>query len=218
MEGLPMVKKISFILAFFLLAPNAFSENAKTYISKGKEWAKMGDYKKAIKEYNEALVLEPDNVEAHLFLGLAYADSGNLDRAVTHAQRASQIQPSYTSFYNLGLVHAARDDAPAALQAFEEALRFNPKSFIAEYQKGLAHNEMRDYEKASVAFQRSLELNPRFGDARLALGAALYQKGDKADASRQVAELRKAKRKDLADALEAWLKEKEAPKKLSTKP
>ncbi len=204
---------IPLIFAFFIFIPAAFSETVESYLAKGKESAKAGDYKKAIREYNEALVLEPNNLEAHLFLGLVYAETDDLDQALAYGQKASQLEPSYVAFYNLGLIHAARKEAALSLGAFEEALRFNPKSFTAEYQKGLVLMDMKDNEKAAQAFRKSLELNPQFGDARLALGALSYEKGDKWGASKQIAELRKAHRQDLAKGLEDWVKEKEAEKK-----
>ena len=67
-------------------------------------------------------------------------------------------------------------------------------------------------KEAVAAYQKSVELNRAFPEAHLGLGSATYWNGDKAAAMAEVEALRELKRKDEADALESWIKDKEAKK------
>ena len=207
-----MLKKmiILSLLCYLTLIPLSFAEEAQTYISKGNALAKEKKYEEAIKEYEEALKLEPKNIKAYLSLGLIYANSGDLSKALHYAEKASQIDPSYTSFYNLGLIYATKKEPSKAVESFERALAINPTSYLAEYQRGLAYASQEDYDKAIECYNHVIELNPYFDNARLALTGALIKKGDKNSALLQVEELRKMKKDTLAEALKQRIDEKES--------
>ncbi len=204
-----MLKKlIAFIFSYLLVMSIASADEAQNHLSKGNELAKAKKYDEAVIEYDEVLKADPKNVTAALLLGLTYANLGKLDQAIQYTSKASKWNPSYTPFYNLGLIHAANNEPDKAIRSFDQALTFNPKSFMAEYQKGLVYASQQAYSKAAESYQRAIELNPQFNEAHLALAGVSYKQGDKAAALAQVEELRKLKKDNLAKALDEWINEK----------
>lgn len=212
MKGLSLFKKL--ILLFLLLSiPSlATAESVQNYIVKGNQRVKEHRYEEAIKQYEEALKIEPKNHSVHLVLGLSYAQTGNLEKALQHAKKAAESAPSFAAFYNLGLIHAKKNEAKKAIESFDQALKFSPGSYLAEYQKGMVQASEKRYGEAVKSFQRAIQSHPRFADAYVSLGGAYYHSGDKAAALKQVKELRKLKEEEKAVGLERWIEEKESGK------
>lgn len=180
--------------------------NANDYIANGNKLANIKQYTEAIEQYQKALKIDPKNKRAPLLISLCYAESGDLDKALSYAQLNSKNDPSYISFYNLGLICSARKESDKALEAFDQALALDPKSFDAEYQKGLAYAELKKYDQAILSYQKALTLNPSLDKARLALFGAFLDLGDRNSALTQIEEFRKMKKISIAQALEIRMK------------
>ena len=67
---------------------------------------------KAIEQYQIALRLNPNYVEAHNGLGVAYDNKGlTVDKAIVHYQIALRINPNYAETYNnLGIAYYNKED------------------------------------------------------------------------------------------------------------
>ena len=207
-----MLKKIIVLLNLFIMIslPSLKAEETiNDLMVKATQFAEEERYGEAIKQYETVLEREPKNVKALLLTGLAYANLNKPEEAVRYTKKAAELDPSYTAYYNLGLIYAANNQPVKALEAFDQALALNPTSYMAEYQKGITYSIQKDYESAARAFQRSIELNPDFEDAHIGLVGSTYKKGDKAQAETYIEELRKSQKSVLAEKLENWIKEKE---------
>ncbi len=61
--------------------------DSMTYTMIGYSWRKLGDFTKAQAFYNKALVLDPNNINTHEYLGEAYAEMNKLDLAKAHLEK-----------------------------------------------------------------------------------------------------------------------------------
>ena len=184
--------------------------NVNSVLTKGNEFASEKKYAEAIEQYKTVLQTDPQNIQANLFAGLAYANLNKFDEAIQYTQKSLAADPSYAAYYNLGLIYAAANQPDKALSALEEALKINPESYMAEYQKGIVYTIQKDYEGAAKSYQRSIELNPDFEEAHIGLAGAAYKKGDQAQALNYIAELKSKQKDTLAQALEEWIKKENA--------
>ena len=82
----------------------------------------------AIDACQKALALEPTLTAARNNLALAYAASGRIDLARMEFLDANDAS---RGLYNIGIVHLAAGDQPAAVAAFDGASRANPLLAIA---------------------------------------------------------------------------------------
>ncbi len=206
-----MPKRIILLLFPYLLWLSiSFASEAQDLIAKGNSLVEEKKYQEALQEYEKALKADPKNVRAILLTGLTYANLGKLDEAISHTKKAVDLDPSYTSFYHLGMIYAAANDTSKALEAFDRALALSPDSFMAEYQKGLIYASLGEYEKAIESYQKALKLNPHLENAHVALAGSYLKLGDKDSALAQVEELRKIKQETLAQVLENRINEKTA--------
>jgi tetratricopeptide (TPR) repeat protein len=124
-----------------------------------------------------------------------------LDRAVKTVQSARRpprlVSDAYTllgsAYYSLGEVgHAGA--------AFDEALRFNPKSARANYFHGILLSERDQTDEARRAFQVAADSRPRLPQAFYELGKLLQKSGDQDSAKNAYGEyLRLAPEGDYAE-------------------
>ncbi|MBA3392703.1 MAG: dynamin family protein [Deltaproteobacteria bacterium] len=87
---------------------------ADAYRGLGIAWRRRGDLDKAIRELRKAVTEDGDDLEARASLGEAIvADSGSLDEALRHLERAAAaVQPPVLALYGLGRL-SLLEDAPA---------------------------------------------------------------------------------------------------------
>ena len=70
----------------------------------------MGQYDRAIQDYDQAIRLNPNWAEAFNNRGRAYSDKGQHDRAIQDLDQAIRLNPNFAeAFYNRG--HAYADKA-----------------------------------------------------------------------------------------------------------
>ena len=88
----------------------------------------------AIGEFEKALSLQPDYVEAHYNLGGALAQRpGRLPDAIVHYKEALRLRPDFApGWHNLGTSWFQLGNLPAATAAFREEVRLSPNDPAAQ--------------------------------------------------------------------------------------
>ena len=84
------------------------------YFSKKREMAKAA--------FDQALLLEPDNVEARINLGWSFYEEGMLDSAINQFQRVLRLNPSSHAHFNLALCYLALGKLELARNTYAEAI------------------------------------------------------------------------------------------------
>jgi tetratricopeptide (TPR) repeat protein len=87
-------------------------------------------FAEAAKWYEEALAVDPKNVNASTDLGIAYYYMNQADRALAQFERSLAIDPKHTkTLLNIGIVKAfGKQDLDGASQAWERLLEIAPNS------------------------------------------------------------------------------------------
>ena len=212
-----MLKTRSFILLSLLaFTGTAGAGEIEDHLLSGSKFAGEKNYKEAAREYENAVRIDPQNPDANLLLGLTLANTGDLDNAVRYSLASVQLKPSYSGYYNLGLIYANQGKYDLAVDAYEHAVVLNGKSYQAWHQLGLVYSTSLKFDKAVEAYNKVVELNPNFASAYQGLGSAYFWSGNTEAAYAQVAKLKELKLGGKAEELERWIKDKEAKKKKST--
>lgn len=125
-----------------------------------------GKWNKAERFLQTAVEKHPDN--PRLWLNLAAAILGRLefstrerqDRAIEAYRKAIDLDPiAPSAHYNVGLIHAHRQDWDEAIRWFEDAIRANPADKDARIRLQQAR-EARDQAQASEASPSDAEQTP----------------------------------------------------------
>ena len=76
----------------------------------------MGEYGKAIADYNKAIELDPNHASAYYNRGCAYGEIGAYDKAVADYNKAIELNPNDSwAYYNRGLAHSKRGEVSKAV-------------------------------------------------------------------------------------------------------
>jgi tetratricopeptide (TPR) repeat protein len=121
----------------------------------------------AMREYEIALRLRPNDAAANNAMGAALLASGQPGKAVAYLSQALKTHPDYfPSRYNLGNALAAQDDFAGAAEQFRLALQLQPDDADAEANLGSALAEMGRFSEAKAHFEHALQLNPNHALAK----------------------------------------------------
>jgi tetratricopeptide (TPR) repeat protein len=115
-----------------------------------------GDILSAIQEFNQALLLDPLNVNVHNSLGVCYGLLGNYAQAVEKFTAALRIEPGeYMALYNLGLIKSLTGDREQAHEFFLKADQINGEVYEVAFQIGKYYLESGDALKAKRFLERA---------------------------------------------------------------
>jgi len=163
----------------------------------------LGQPEAALEEFDRALRLNDQYVEAHLNRALVLNEMGRFDEAAQAFERAGYYEYAVAGRFpaaitvRLAQAHAQVGDlyieAGAPLEAatqYRRALEMRPR--FHDIRNKLARSLLQTGDTASAIEQLEMALagNPRFVPARLNLGLALYRQGDHEGARREWNECR----------------------------
>jgi protein O-mannosyl-transferase len=175
--------------ALFRHALEATQNNYLAHTGLGFALDKKGQFDEAIRQYAEAIRLEPGYVLAHLNLGVSLVRKGQVDEAIPQFRETIRLDPEYALAYlNLGTLLAAKGQIDEAMGHFQEALRLAPDCADAHYNLGFWLARKGQTDEAIGHYQEALRWKPDYADAHNGLGSALAKKGQLDEAIRQLQE------------------------------
>lgn len=116
--------------------------NVQSRVQLGNMYFDAERYQDAIRWYDEALALNPNDVSVSTDLGVCYYYTDQPDRAVRQLEQSLRIDPTHTkTLLNLGIVKAfGKQDIPGATAAWEQVVKLDPTSPEAQAaQRALAN-------------------------------------------------------------------------------
>ena len=117
--------------------------------------------------------------EAHGFLGVAYDNRGDTERAVQEYNRAISLDPASGSSHRYrGNKYKLEKDYDHAIFEYTEALRLNPSDSLSLSNRGIAHTNKRDYSLALTDFDEAIHLDPTLANAFIGRGIVFRAKGE----------------------------------------
>ncbi len=109
-------------------------------------------------EYQEAIQLDPKYPDAHLNLGLTYADRGKVPEAIKALEAAISLAPGDPfPRHELGTLLMDEGDTRAAIVQLREVTRLEPANFEAWLDLGICYAQKGFYAEAERAYARAAE-------------------------------------------------------------
>ena len=95
------------------------------YNNRGLVYRDKGDNDNALKDYTEAIKLDPKNANAYHTRGLVYGVKGDYDNALKDFNEAIKLDPKYAfAYHTRGLVYAEMGNQEKAIADFQTALLY----------------------------------------------------------------------------------------------
>jgi tetratricopeptide (TPR) repeat protein len=162
--------------------------NDYSYARAGFVCERTGDWDKAVRDYEKALELNPDNAFAHERLGhILCHRKQDFTAGLPHCQRAVQLDPNNgQSRYILGLALFQHNEFEAASEHLSAAIRLLPRSAQTDAQYtpaavqnalGLALLVMGDYSRSAQHLAAAAKLDPNNAELHFSLAVALAHQG-----------------------------------------
>ena len=159
-------------------------------------------YADAVREFELATTLTPDNARPYLILGGLYGSLGRYDDAIAACRTSAELAPSRGAYANWGMTLFRMRRFDEAVAKLAEARRIGPDTYQvvgnhahATYFAGRRGDAMALYATAAQLAEQTLAVNPGDSDARVSLAGYYATLGQR---DRAVAQIN-ALPKDLAD-------------------
>lgn len=170
---------------------------AENYVGDGIAYYQQGKDTLAIKSWDKALRIIPDDAELHNFKGMALYRTGDITAALKEFQTALGLNPAYYQAYNnAGYMYFLLNNYDRADKAFDSALKYKPdfkdalnnKALLKKVIAGdlakkvfeLSENAstIDDYEQQIRQYLKVLDMDSTYAKAHNNLGVAYYYTGN----------------------------------------
>jgi tetratricopeptide (TPR) repeat protein len=102
-------------------------DRAVGHLDRGAAYDNKGQLDRAIRDYDEAIRLQPDLAYAYNNRGVVHRNRSEFDRAIEDFDRAIAHYPDYFNAHvNRGLAYEGKDDYDQAIKNYDHAIRLRP--------------------------------------------------------------------------------------------
>lgn len=114
----------------------------------------------AIREFQQALEIDPLFFRAHFKLGICYYMNGQYPLEINEYKKCLAIMPTYVpGWLNLGHAYLARDELEQAREAYERVLEQDPNHAVALYNKALIEFDLHNESESLRLFRAFLHID-----------------------------------------------------------
>jgi lipoprotein NlpI/rhodanese-related sulfurtransferase len=147
--------------------------------NRGFQHLRNGDYDYAIRDYHQAIKLNPENPQFYFNRGLAYQGKREYDRAIEDFDKATKLNQNYVMahFYR-GQAYFEKRDYDHAVENYDQAIELNPEFVDAYTNRAFAHYSKGDYDRAIEDYDEAIKLDPKSAESYTARGLAHFAKAD----------------------------------------
>jgi tetratricopeptide (TPR) repeat protein len=131
-------------------------------VNRGGELIEKQEYDKAIKEYDEAIRLNPGNACAFLSRGRAWHLKKDLDKAIADYNEAIRLEPENAdAFQNRGRAWYSKCEYDKAIKDDDAVIHLNSNDASAFQDRGDARYCMKEFDKAIKDYDEAIHLAPK---------------------------------------------------------
>lgn len=154
-------------------------ETALACYARARQFDSEGNYEEAIRNYTEAIEMNPQYLDAYKDRAYLYHSNGEYDAAVQDYSRAIELDAQNPDLYcNRGIAFHNKKELDLAISDYDKAIGLNPKTLEAFFGRGNAYFNQHDFDQAIVDYSRVIELNPQHAEAYERRGCAFLYDGN----------------------------------------
>lgn len=147
--------------------------SAQSFITRGNAYYQRREYRSAINQYDRALAISGNSVDALEARGLSYSRLGLYDEAISTTNRILTIAPGNPRAYvSLCWYYSLSDQHQASADAGRMAVKYAPENYAGYTNLCRAYNDLGRYQEAVTTCGRALEIKPGDGETYFYLGRA----------------------------------------------
>ncbi len=177
-----MSKTLCFSTVIGLLLFAAVQNMPAAQLDKGIESYKAKKYQDAANLFQEVVKAEPDNIQAHYYLGLSYLALEKNQDAESELKKAAAIRKDLKDELSLpsesqlevafGRLYMEQEKYEDARTSLESAKKIDPENPEAFFYSGELDIRQKSYQEAIKNLEKSISLNPEEAYAYYYIGIA----------------------------------------------
>jgi tetratricopeptide (TPR) repeat protein len=161
------------------LALGPLSNNANVNKARGIASYRSGDFQQAIASFNAAILLDPDDAQAHNIRGNAWDELGAFESALADYDEAIRIDPNNAAvFHDRAIMWQHKGELDEALIDFDRAIRFSFSDARMYCDRGLVWYEKGHHDRAIADFNQAIKLDPNSAVACIKRGLILHRNSE----------------------------------------
>ena len=138
---------------------------ATAHNNRGVAYKVKGEYDLALKDYDQAIQLNPNAASHYNNRGIIYRLKHDYDRAIADYDEAIWLKSDYVAaFYNRALAYVDKGAYDHALADFGVVLQFKPKNALALYARGWMLLKKGDTEGGDADIAAAKAIDPNIAD------------------------------------------------------
>jgi len=158
---------------------DSYPEDAQAFSNRGNVRLVMGDIDGSIDDQNKAISLNPNEIDPYINRGIAEEALGQwLEAKKDYMFVISQDSENFSALYNLANVEGSTSKWEKARELFSKASLYNPGFAMARSSMALADFQLGRIDESEKELKNLIRRYPTFADARAALTALNWFKGE----------------------------------------
>lgn len=141
-------------------ANESAANRANAYFNRGTWHDARGQRDEAIRDYSEAIRLEPKNGDRYYIRAHAYRQKGDTEKELADHDDAIRLSPRALHFIGRAYTYMRKGDFERAIADFNTAIKTDPKWTNTWYQRAKAYTAMGDRQRAIADYRMILKLDP----------------------------------------------------------
>jgi|TARA_B110000967_G_scaffold135273_1_gene138112 tetratricopeptide (TPR) repeat protein len=128
-------------------------------LDKGYEQYDQGEFTEAVKSFNTAIEIDPNNAESYFLRAMSYQGMALSKLAVADLEKAIVLKTDYAeAFQQLGYIYLVGQAPVLAIEAFDKAILLTPKVAELYINRGSAQCMLGHLEKAAQDYQKAQKM------------------------------------------------------------
>ena len=175
------------------------------YLSRGDTYETMKKYQDALRDYKQAITIDPGNYRAYLDIGETQTFQKNYKEAIHAYEKAFAINPDLkTGWTNLGYCYSHIDDEHSAIKAYTRGIKADPQNGLLYSNRASAYMGIGDDDKGYQDLLKSIEVAPERVGAHVSLGVYYYNQGQYEEAVKTMTDALAMKKGSAVKVQEAY--------------
>lgn len=130
-------------------------KDAEGYAKRAECYEDLREYEMALKDYNQAILLNPTKAEWYHARGQA-RDSEDIENVIQDYSKAIELKPDKEYYFDRAQKYADNDQHEKAIPDLDEALKLGYPAAIVHERRGEAFSKIRKFDEAIDAFKKSI--------------------------------------------------------------
>lgn len=136
------------------------------YFRRGFIRSRQNNLKGAIRDYNQALKLNPNGADIYLNRGFIFLQKGQFKKAIKDYNQVLELNPDFVeAYFYRGLVRFQKKDLNDAIKDYNQALKLDPNFAMAHLKRGDAFLKQKKWKAAVKYYNQALALSPNLSEA-----------------------------------------------------